>query len=129
VKGKEIINSDQAPKAIGPYSQAVKANGFIFLSRQLPLDPVSGEFVSDGIEKQTAQCLDNIKNILKENKSGLQDIVKISVYLKDMNDFEKMNTAYAEYFSNDYPARLCIEVARLPKDARIEIEAVVRCDH
>lgn len=121
---KQIINTEQAPKAIGPYSQAVKGNGFLFVSGQLPVDKDSGEIVSGGIEAQTRQSLEHIRVILAAAESSLAHVVKTTVYLKDMNDFAAMNGVYATYFTKDCPARACIQVARLPKDAMIEIEVV-----
>jgi 2-iminobutanoate/2-iminopropanoate deaminase len=121
---KQIINTEQAPKAIGPYSQAVKGNGFLFVSGQLPVDKDSGEIVSGGIEAQTRQSLEHIRVILAAAESSLAHVVKTTVYLKDMNDFAAMNGVYATYFTKDCPARACIQVARLPKDAMVEIEVV-----
>jgi 2-iminobutanoate/2-iminopropanoate deaminase len=121
---KQIINTEQAPKAIGPYSQAVKGNGFLFVSGQLPVDKDSGEIVSGGIEAQTRQSLEHIRVILAAAESSLAHAVKTTVYLKDMNDFAAMNGVYATYFTKDCPARACIQVARLPKDAMVEIEVV-----
>jgi 2-iminobutanoate/2-iminopropanoate deaminase len=121
---KQIINTEQAPKAIGPYSQAVKGNGFLFVSGQLPVDKDSGEIVSGGIEAQTRQSLEHIRVILGAAESSLAHVVKTTVYLKDMNDFAAMNGVYATYFTKDCPARACIQVARLPKDAMVEIEVV-----
>ncbi len=121
---KEIIKTDKAPAAIGPYSQAVKANGFLYISGQIPLDPNTGEFAGDDIETQTHQVFSNIKAILEEAKLDFSNVIKVNVFLKDMNDFAKMNEIYATYFDTDYPARAAVEVARLPRDAKIEIETI-----
>jgi len=121
---KQIINTGQVPKAIGPYSQAVIGNKFLFVSGQLPVDKASGEIVNGGIEEQTRQSLEYIKAILTAAGSSFTDIVKTTVYLKDMNDFVAMNTVYATYFAQDCPARACIQVAKLPKDAMVEIEVI-----
>jgi len=121
---KEIINTSNAPAAIGPYSQAVFANGFLYVSGQLPLDPVTGELVQGGIEAQTRQSLANLQAILSEKGMQLEDVVKTTVFLADMNDFVVMNGVYAEFFTSQFPARAAVQVARLPKDALVEIEAV-----
>ena len=121
---KEIVNTASAPAAIGPYSQAVFANGFLFVSGQLPLDPTSGEIVQGGVEAQTRQSLDNLKAIIQGKGLRLEDVVKTTVFLADMNDFAAMNGVYAEYFKADFPARAAVQVARLPKDALVEIEAI-----
>ncbi len=124
---KEIINTNNAPAAIGPYSQAIKANGFVYVSGQLPIDPKTGEFASDEIKGQTRQSLTNLSEILKEAGTSLENAIKLNVYLKDMNTFADMNSVYAEFFTADFPARAAVEVARLPKDALVEIEAVAIC--
>lgn len=121
---KKVIQTDRAPKAIGPYSQAIRANGFIFVSGQLPLDPGTGEIAGSTIEEQTHQVLKNIKAILEAAGSSMAEVVKATVYLADMNDFAKMNTIYAQYFPEPYPARAAFQVARLPRDVRIEIEVI-----
>lgn len=121
---KQIVNTEQAPKAIGPYSQAIKANGFLFISGQLPADRDSGHIVDGGIEAQTQQSLENIKAILSAAGSSFANVVKSTVYLKDMNDFAAMNGVYANYFTQQCPARACVQVARLPKDAMVEIEVI-----
>jgi len=121
---KEIITSDKAPQALGPYSVAVKAGNYIFTAGQLGLDPKTGEFVSGGIEAETRQALENVKNILESAGSSLKNVVKTTVFLKDMNDFGAMNSVYAEFFTNDFPARSAVQVARLPKDGAVEIEVV-----
>ena len=119
-----IIATDNAPKAIGPYSQAIEANGTLYISGQIPLDPQTMEFVSDEIEAQTHQCLKNIQAILTEAGYTLENVVKYGIFLADMNDFSAVNAVYGEYFSAHKPARACVQVARLPRDAKIEIEAI-----
>lgn len=121
---KNAIHTDKAPKAIGPYSQAIVANGFIFVSGQIPLDPVKGEIVGSTIEEQAHQVLKNIQAILEAAGSSMANVVKATVYLADMNDFAKMNAVYSQYFSEPYPARAAFQVARLPKDVKIEIEVI-----
>jgi len=121
---KTIVATDQAPQAIGPYSQAVKANGFLFLSGQIPLDPVTGQLVYGGVAMQTRQSLVNIKAVLAKEGLTLENVVKTTVFLHDMNDFAAMNTVYAEFFPAEPPARSTVQVARLPKDAAVEIEVV-----
>lgn len=118
------INSDKAPEAIGAYSQAIVVNGFLYTSGQIPLAPKTGEIVSGGIEEQTRQVMDNLKHILFEAGLDFNNIVKTTIYIKDMNDFSKINSVYAQYFCEPFPARSCVEVARLPKDVLIEIEAI-----
>ena len=119
-----IIATDNAPKAIGPYSQAIEANGTLYISGQIPLDPQTMEFVSDEIEAQTNQCLKNIQAILTEAGYTLENVVKCGIFLADMNDFSAVNAVFGEYFSAHKPARACVQVARLPRDAKIEIEAI-----
>ncbi|MBC7363914.1 MAG: RidA family protein [Candidatus Aminicenantes bacterium] len=121
---KKAINTDKAPKAIGPYSQAIMANGFIFVSGQIPIDPEKGEIVGSTVEEQAHQVLKNIKAILEEAGSSLAEVVKATVYLADMNDFARMNAVYAQYFPEPYPARAAFQVARLPRDVKIEIEVI-----
>ena len=118
------ISTDKAPAAIGPYSQAVKAGNFIFVSGQIPVDPSTGSFSGVDIRTQTRQSLTNIKNILASEGLDLNSCVRIGVYLKDMDMFSEMNEVYAEFFGKDCPARAAVEVARLPKDALVEIEAI-----
>lgn len=126
---KEIITGN-APKAIGPYSQGVRTSGgFIFASGQIPLDPQTGELVAGGIAEQTERVLENLKAVLEADECSLEDVVKTTVYLKDIEDFAAMNTVYAKYFTNCPPARVCVEVARLPKDALIEIDCVASEGH
>ena len=120
---KKIIVTENAPAAFGPFCQAMKAKGFIFTSGILPLDPSTGKKVEGGIENETRQTLDNIKAILEAAGSSLNDVVKVTVYLNDMNDFKVVNEIYDQYFSEPYPARAAIEVSGLAKDAKVEIQA------
>ena len=121
---KEIITTEKGPKAIGPYSQAVRANGFIFISGQGAIDPATGALVAGGIAEQTARALDNLKAIVEAGGSSLDHAVKVTVFLKDMNDFAAMNEVYALYFPKNKPARTTVEVARLPLDLRVEIDLI-----
>jgi len=122
---RQIISTEQAPAAIGPYSQGVVAGGqFIFTAGQIPINPKTGELVQGDIQTQTRQVLENIKAVLKASNAGLEDAVKTTVFLSDMNDFAAMNEIYAEYFPQNPPARSAVQVARLPKDVKIEIECV-----
>jgi 2-iminobutanoate/2-iminopropanoate deaminase len=121
---KQIIKTDNAPQAIGPYSQAVEANGFVFLSGQIPLDPETGEFVEGGIVEQTEQVLRNLRAVLEAAGSSLDLVVKTSVFLADMADFAAMNEVYGRYFTTKHPARATVQAARLPRDARVEIEVI-----
>lgn len=123
VMTKDIVQTCSAPQAIGPYSQAVKAGGFMFVSGQLPLDPVSGQIPS-GISAQTRQALENLKAILEAGGSSLDRVVKVNLYIRDMGNFHAINAIYGEYLGDSRPARACVEVNRLPKDCDIEIEAV-----
>ena len=120
---KKIIVSEQAPKAIGPYSQAVAINQLLFVSGQLPVDPASGT-MPDSIEAQTMQSLKNIEAILKAAGSRMENVVKTTVYLKDLNMFTVVNGIYETFFKQNPPARVCVEISRLPKDALVEIEAI-----
>ena len=121
---KEIISTEKGPKAIGPYSQAVKAKGFIFTAGQISLDPATGQIVEGDVAQQTARVLDNLKAILEAGGSSLDQAVKATVYLKDMNDFAAMNEVYGRYFVAHRPARSTVEVARLPRDVRVEIDLI-----
>ena len=121
---REIISTTGAPGAIGPYSQGVKANGMLFVSGQLPLDPATGAFPGSDITSQTRQSLTNVKHIVEAAGMTLADVVRVGVFLKDMNDFAAMNDVYGQFFTSDCPARAAVEVARLPKDALVEIECV-----
>ena len=122
--GKRVIQTEMAPKAIGPYSQAIQAGNFLFLSGQIPLDPKTGELVKGDIRLQTRQVLDNLKAILNSEKLEMKDVVKVSVFLRDIGNFNLVNEVYATYFPSSPPARSTVEVARLPRDADIEIEAI-----
>ena len=121
---REIISTTGAPGAIGPDSQGVKANGMLFVSGQLPLDPATGAFPGSDIASQTRQSLTNVKHIVEAAGMTLADVVRVGVFLKDMNDFAAMNEVYGQFFTSDCPARAAVEVARLPKDALVEIECV-----
>ncbi len=122
--GKKVIQTNKAPKAIGPYSQAIQAGDFLFLSGQIPLDPKTGELVKGDIRKQTQQVLENIKGVLESQGLGMENAVKITIFLKDIANFNQVNEVYATYFPSFPPARSTVEVAKLPKDAAIEIEAI-----
>ena len=120
----KAISTDKAPAAIGPYSQAIEANGFVYASGQLPIDPATGAFPEGGIKEQTRQSLLNAQAILQEAGLDLKNVVKTTVFLADMNDFADMNSVYAEFFSEPYPARSAVAVKTLPKGALVEIEVV-----
>ncbi|ABO48960.1 endoribonuclease L-PSP [Desulforamulus reducens MI-1] len=122
---KKIIKTQNAPGAIGPYSQATLVGDFLFVSGQLPINPENGQMPDGDVQAQTRQSIKNIKGIIEAAGGTLQNVVKTTVFLKDMNEFALMNEVYAEFFSENPPARAAVEVARLPKDARVEIEAVV----
>lgn len=121
---KEIIKTELAPAAIGPYSQAVKYGNIVFTSGALGIDPGTGAFVEGGIRAQTKKCLENVKAILEASGSSLENVLKTTIFIKDMNDFSVINEIYSQYFTEKQPGRSCVEVARLPKDALIEIEVV-----
>ena len=121
---RERIQTNKAPAAIGPYSQAIKANGFVFVSGQIPINPQTGEFVAGGIAEQTQQVLRNLKAVLEASGSSLDQVVKTTVFLADMKEFSGMNEVYATFFSGPPPARATVAAAGLPRDARVEIEAV-----
>jgi len=121
---REIVSTDHGPKAIGPYSQGVKANGFVFISGQVALNPATGQLVEGGIAQQTERVLENLRGIVEASGSSMHKAVKVSVFLKDMNDFAAMNEVYARFFPSAPPARSTVEVARLPKDVRIEIDLI-----
>ena len=121
---KKIVATRQAPQAIGPYSQAVIANGFAFLSGQIPLDPSTGQILEGDIAAQTARVLDNLKAVLEACGSTLGAVVKTTVYLKDMGEFARMNEIYAHYFPENPPARATVEASRLPRDVRVEIDCI-----
>ncbi|MFW6389695.1 MAG: RidA family protein [Halanaerobiales bacterium] len=117
------IKTKKSPAAIGPYSQGIKAGNMIFTSGQIPFDS-KGKLVSDDVQEQTRQSLNNVKYILKEAGSSMDNVIKCTVFISNMDDFTKINEVYQEYFKEPYPARSCVEVARLPKDVKIEIEAI-----
>lgn len=121
---KEIISTEKAPGAIGPYSQAIKTGGMIFCSGQIPIDPATGEFVSDNVAEQTEQVLRNLTAVLEAAGADLNSVVKTTVFLADMSDFVAMNEVYARFFSENKPARATVQAARLPRDARVEIECI-----
>jgi 2-iminobutanoate/2-iminopropanoate deaminase len=123
-EGKKVIFTEKAPKAIGPYSQAIRTESMVFTAGQAGLDPATGELVEGGIEAQTRQTLTNLKQVLEVSDSGLNYVVKTTVFLKDMNDFAKMNAVYGEFFSQNPPARSTIAAAALPKNALVEIEVI-----
>lgn len=123
---KQIIQTERAPKAIGPYSQAIQAGGFVFASGQIPLDPETCQFVSGGIAEQTRQVMKNLKAVLEAAGSGLDQVVKTTVFLADMEEFAAMNEVYGTFFTQEPPARATVQAARLPRDARVEIEAIAR---
>lgn len=120
----EIISTEKAPAALGPYSQAIKANGFVWCSGQIPIDPTTGTIHAEGIEAQARQAIGNLKNVLEAAGSGLDRVVKTTVFIRHMDDFAALNAVYAELFGASKPARSCVEVSRLPKGALLEIEAV-----
>jgi 2-iminobutanoate/2-iminopropanoate deaminase len=122
---KKIISTNQAPAAIGPYSQAIEVNGFLFTSGVIPIVPSTGELVQGGIEEQADQAIGNLVALIKAAGADVNNTVKTTVFIKNMDDFGKINEIYSKYFTTDCPARSCVEVARLPKDVLIEIEAVV----
>lgn len=124
---KEIMLSKKAPAAIGPYSPALKVGNLIFASGQVPVDPKTGKMIEGDIEAQTRRALENLKAVLKPYSIGLENVVKATIFLKDMNNYSRVNKVYGEYFKEKFPARSCVEVSRLPKDANIEIEAIAFC--
>lgn len=121
---KEIVNTSKAPAAIGPYSQAIKVGNFLFTSGQIPLVPETGKIVEGDVRAQTRQSLKNVKAILEEAGTSLENVVKTTVFIKNMDDFGKINEVYGEFFTEKQPARSCVEVARLPKDVQVEIEVI-----
>ncbi len=121
---KQIISTDHAPKAIGPYSQAVTANGFVFLSGQIAIDPATNQLIEGDIVAQAELVLKNLKGLLEASGSSIANVVKTTVFIKDMGEFAKMNEVYARYFSENAPARSTVEAARLPRDVRVEIECI-----
>ena len=120
----EVVSTDKAPGAIGPYSQAIKASGMVFCSGQIPIDPATGSFVSEDISEQTVQVFKNLMAVLEAAGSGLDKVVKTTVFLADMNDFAAMNEVYAKYFTENKPARATVQAAGLPRDAKVEIECI-----
>lgn len=121
---KKIISTPKAPAAIGPYSQAVEVNGLLFTSGVIPIDPETNTLVEGDVEVQARQAIGNLKNLIEAAGSSMDKVVKTVVFIKDMNDFGRINDIYKEFFTSDFPARSCVEVARLPKDVLIEIEAI-----
>ncbi|MBU5307656.1 RidA family protein [Clostridioides mangenotii] len=119
-----VIHTDNAPAALGPYSQAIKSGNMLFVSGQIPLVPATMEIVEGDVKAQTAQSLDNLKAVLKESGADFSNVVKTTVFIKDMDQFGDINSVYAEYFGDNKPARACVEVARLPKDVLVEVEAI-----
>lgn len=119
----EKINTEMSPAAIGPYSQAIKINKMIFTSGQIPFN-AEGKLISDDVQEQTRQSLNNVKNILEEAGTSMDNVIKCTVFISNMDDFSKINEVYQEFFSEPYPARSCVEVARLPRDVKVEIEAI-----
>ena len=120
----EVIATEKAPQALGPYSQAIRANGMIYCSGQIPIDPAVNAVTATTIEDQTRQAITNLKNVLEAAGSGLDKVVKTTVFISDMNDFAALNAVYAELFGDTKPARSCVQAARLPKDVKLEIEAI-----
>ncbi|MEG2353688.1 MAG: RidA family protein [Clostridium sp.] len=121
---KEIISTTNAPGAIGPYSQAVKIGGMLYTSGQLPINAVTGELINDDVRSAAKQCLENLNAILTEAGTSLDKVVKTLVFVSDLNDFAAINEVYAQYFKDNYPARSCVQVAKLPLNAKLEIEAI-----
>ena len=119
------IKTDKAPQAIGPYSQAIECGGLLYTSGQIPVNPVTGE-IPDGVENQAHQVFENLKNLLEVAGTGLENVIKTTVFIKDMNDFAKINEIYGCYFKKPYPARSCVQVARLPKDVLLEVEVIAK---
>ncbi|MCI5604925.1 MAG: RidA family protein [Clostridia bacterium] len=118
------IKTTNAPAAIGPYSQAIVSGNLLFTSGQIPINPETGE-IPNGVEAQARQALTNVKNLIEASGASIDNVIKTSVFIKDMNDFAKINEIYAEFFTEPYPARSCVEVARLPKDVLLEVETIV----
>ncbi len=122
---KTIISTDRAPAAVGPYSQAVRAGGFLYCSGQIPIDPATGELIGGGVAAQTERCLENLRAVVESAGASLADVVKTTVFMIDLGGFQEMNAVYSRYFKGEFPARSTIEVAALPKAAAVEIEAVL----
>jgi 2-iminobutanoate/2-iminopropanoate deaminase len=123
---KKVISTDLAPAAIGPYSQAVRSGELLFLSGQIPLEPGSGQLISDGIAGETRRVMDNLRAVLAAAGASFDDVVKTTIYLVDLADFAEVNRVYGDYFAGDFPARATVQVAALPRGARVEIDAVAR---
>jgi len=126
---KRVIQTEKAPKAIGPYSQAIQAGNLLFLSGQIPIDPATGEVVRGEIQQQTRRVLENIKGLLESQGLGMKDVVKVTIFLKDMENFKPLNELYATYFPSSPPARSTVEVARLPRNVDVEIEVIALIPH
>ncbi|MCD7841760.1 MAG: RidA family protein [Lachnospiraceae bacterium] len=120
---KKAISTDKAPAAIGPYSQAIETNGFVFTSGVIPVNPATG-VIPEGVEAQAEQAFSNMAALLEASGTGVEQVIKTTVFIKEMNDFGKINEIYAKYFTGVFPARSCVEVARLPKDVLLEVEAI-----
>lgn len=121
---QKVISTDKAPGAIGPYSQAIEVNGMVFTSGVIPVDPATG-VIPEGVEAQTTQAFTNLTNLVEASGAAMSQVVKTTVFIKEMNDFGKINEIYAKFFKEPYPSRSCVEVARLPKDVLLEVEAIV----
>lgn len=121
---QKVISTDKAPGAIGPYSQAIEVNGMVFTSGVIPVDPATG-VIHEGVEAQATQAFTNLTNLVEASGAAMSQIVKTTVFIKEMNDFGKINEIYAKFFKEPYPSRSCVEVARLPKDVLLEVEAIV----
>jgi 2-iminobutanoate/2-iminopropanoate deaminase len=124
---RKVIATEKAPKAIGPYSQAIVHNGLAFLSGQIPLDPATGQIVEGGVAEQTERVLQNLKAALEASGASLESVVKTTVFMKDLSEFAAMNEVYGRYFASESPARSTVEVARLPRDVRVEIDCIAIC--
>lgn len=121
---QKVISTDKAPGAIGPYSQAIEVNGMVFTSGVIPVDPATG-LIPEGVEAQATQAFTNLTNLVEASGAAMSQVVKTTVFIKEMNDFGKINEIYAKFFKEPYPSRSCVEVARLPKDVLLEVEAIV----
>ncbi|MFT7618509.1 MAG: 2-iminobutanoate/2-iminopropanoate deaminase [Planctomycetota bacterium] len=126
MSNRKPIETAKAPQAIGPYSQAILCDGWLYSSGQVAIDPQSGQMVGGGVELEARQCFANLAAVLESAKCSFTDVVKVTVYLQDLSDFATVNGVYAEFFAEPYPARACVEVARLPKDALVELDCVAR---
>ncbi|WP_424768198.1 RidA family protein [Paenibacillus sp. sgz302251] len=121
---RKVIHSDKAPAAVGPYSQGIQIGNMIFASGQLPLDPATGNTPGDDVVSQTVQALENLREVLAAAGAGFEDVVKTTVYMRDLNDFAEVNRVYGSYFNEEPPARVCIEISRMPRDVLVEIDAI-----